>query len=113
MRVYLARRLLNILVVLVGMTLLVFLLLRLAPGSPVTRLLGEQTSAEDIAELEHALGFDQPLPVQYIRFLANIVRGDLGKSVVYSSPVSGLVLGRLPATIELTLCATLLTLVLA
>lgn len=110
---YVTRRALNIIVVLLGMTLFVFLLLHLAPGSAVYRLVGEQTTVEQIRALEQQFGLDQPLPVQYVRFVAGLLRGDLGTSIIYSTPASDLMFDRLPATIELALAATLLTLVIS
>jgi len=110
---YVLRRTGNIVIVLFGMTVFVFLLLHLAPGSPVYRLVGEQTTPEEIVELERKFGLDQPLPVQYLRFVGNALHGDLGTSVIYSTPASDLLFERLPATLELTLAATVVTLVLA
>lgn len=110
---YIARRAANIVVVLFGMTLFVFLLLHLAPGSPVYRLVGELGTAEDIAALERQFGLDQPLPVQYMRFIGDAVQGDLGTSVIYHTSAAALLFDRLPATIELTLTATLVTIVVA
>ena len=110
---YVLRRLANIVVVLFGLTLFVFLLLRLAPGSPVNLLAGEMATQEDIRALERQFGLDKPLPVQYANFLEDLLRGDLGESIVFLSSAADLVLERLPATIELTLCATLLTVVVA
>lgn len=110
---YIVRRLANIVLVLFGLTLFVFLLLRLAPGSPVNLLVGELTTPEQIAELERQFGLDRPLHVQYANFLNDILHGDLGESIVFQSSAAGLVMEHLPATIELTLCATLLTIVVA
>ncbi len=113
MRRYLLRRLLNILLVMLGMTLFVFALLRLAPGSPVGYLVGEYPAPDQIAALEHQYGFDRPLTVQYGAFLWAILHGDLGRSIVYDSPAAGVVLDRFPATIELAVCAILLTTLIA
>jgi peptide/nickel transport system permease protein len=99
--------------VLLCMTLLVFALLRLVPGNPVSFLAGDQATPEDIAVLTHQLGFDQPLPVQYGTFLWAILHGDLGTSIIYKTPAASIVLDRFPATIELSLCAILLTTVTA
>lgn len=110
---YVVRRTANIVVVLIGMTVFVFLLLHLAPGSPVYRLVGEQTTPEEIVELERKFGLDQPLHVQYLRFVSGALQGDLGTSVIYSTSASDLLFERLPATLELTLAATVLTLVVA
>jgi dipeptide transport system permease protein len=110
---YVTRRLANMAAIWIGLTLLVFLLLRLAPGSPVDLLVGENPTPEQIRELNHRFGFDQPLYVQYFTFLSDIVHGRLGTSIAFQAPAADLVFGRLPATIELTLCATAITIALA
>lgn len=110
---YILRRCINIVVVLFGLTLFVFLLLRLAPGSPVNVLAGEMATPERIAELERQFGLDKPLHVQYLDFLTGMFRGDLGESIVYRSSAAELVIERLPATIELTLFATVVTVVVS
>jgi ABC-type dipeptide/oligopeptide/nickel transport system permease component len=113
MRSYLLRRIGNSAIALLSMTLFVFVLLRMAPGSPVSYLIGEMTTAEEIAELERQLGFDQPYYVQYWDFLSGLLTGDFGQSVIYKTSAFDLVIGRLPATIELTLMATLISTIVA
>lgn len=110
---YIVRRLGNIVVVLFGMTVFVFLLLRMAPGSPVYLLVGEMATPAEVARLEHELGLDLPLHVQYVNFIKDIGRGNLGTSIIYRTPAANLVLERLPATIELALCATLFSVCVA
>jgi ABC-type dipeptide/oligopeptide/nickel transport system permease component len=110
---YILRRLGNIVVVLLGLTLFTFILLRIAPGSPVYFLMGEQPSPEKLRELEHELGFDRPLPVQYLDYIGSVVRGDLGTSIAFGQPAATLVLERLPATLELTLCSLVLVLAIS
>jgi peptide/nickel transport system permease protein len=109
MQRYVLRRLVNSVIVLISMTLFVFVLLRMAPGSPISYLIGEMTTAEEIAALERQLGFDQPYYLQYWNFLSGLLAGDFGTSIIYKSPAFELVLERLPATIELTFCATVLS----
>jgi ABC-type dipeptide/oligopeptide/nickel transport system permease component len=106
---YLRRRLWNTVLVLFGFTLFLFLLLRLAPGSPVALLLPEQHTTQQIQDLTHELGLDRPLYVQYFDFLSGIVHGQLGDSIAYQTSAFPLVYERLPATIELSACALLLT----
>jgi peptide/nickel transport system permease protein len=113
MLTYVIRRMFNMVAVLVLVTVFVFLLLRLAPGSPVYVLVGPDASQEQIQQLTHELGFDQPLYVQYARFIGEIARGDLGTSLIYQSPAARLVTQRLPATIELAGCAIILGLLIA
>ncbi len=113
MGAYVLRRLLNAVLVIVAMTLFVFLLLRLAPGSPVSYLVSESTSPEEIAALEEQLGVHRPLYEQYLTFVAGLARGDFGNSIIYKSSAFELVLERIPATLELTLVATLLSMLIA
>ena len=92
---YIRRRLLTAIPVFFGITLIVFLLTDLAPGDP-TDLLGEGAAgAEEQAALASALGLDKPLPVRYLRWLAGLLRGDLGESVHYGESVTALIAQRL------------------
>jgi dipeptide transport system permease protein len=97
----------------IGLTLFVFLLLRLAPGSPVYLLIGEYSTPQQIAELNHQLGFDRPLIIQYVSFVWDILHGNLGTSIIYQTSAARLVLQRLPATLELSTCAIVLALLVA
>lgn len=106
---FLLRRIVQLAVVLVGVSLVVFGLVRLT-GDPVVILLGEAATAEAVAELRAELGLDRPLHVQYARFVANALRGDFGSSLRYRQPALTLYLERLPATLELTAAAFLLAL---
>lgn len=108
MRAYLIRRLLLLVPTLFGVTLAVFLMLRLTPGDPVQIMLGEFGSKEQVERLRRDLGLDQPLPVQYVKFIARAVRGDLGTSIRSRAAVVTEIGDRLPATITLTLAATAL-----
>jgi peptide/nickel transport system permease protein len=100
---YVANRLLLLIPVLLGITVLVFLLLHLIPGDPATVLLGQNATPEDIARLQRILGLDKPLPVQLGRYLFHVVQGDLGTSIFQSRPVTDVVFDAMPATIELTI----------
>lgn len=113
MRRYVVRRIGNAFLVLLGLTLFVFALLRLAPGSPVSYLIGEISTPDEVAVLERMLGLDRPYYEQYGRFLWGLTQGDFGISVIYKTQTLNLVLERMPATIELTLCATLLATLIA
>lgn len=104
---YLTRRVLQSLVVLFGLTMIVFAIARLS-GNPADLMLPLGASAEQKAQLTKQLGLDQPLPVQYAKFVANAVRGDFGQSTRFRAPAMELVLDRLPATIELALASLLL-----
>jgi peptide/nickel transport system permease protein len=96
-----------------GIVTLVFLFLHLIPGDPVDVMLGETAAAADKEALRRALGLDRPLPVQYVRYLGGLLRGDLGQSVAFQAPVRQLVIERYPATLELSLAAVLIALLLA
>jgi peptide/nickel transport system permease protein len=109
---YLIRRVGQSLVVVVGVTLVVFILMRLT-GDPVLLLMPSEASAEQIAALRRQLGLDQPLWVQYIQFVLNAAHGDFGISFRNQQPALGLVLERVPATLELATVAFLLTVLIA
>jgi len=105
---FLAKRLGFALVTLVSVLTLVFLIIRVLPGDPVLVILGDQASAESAAALRQRLGLDQPIPVQFGRFLVQALQGDLGTSMVSGRPVTEEILAVLPYTLELTIAALLL-----
>jgi peptide/nickel transport system permease protein len=110
---YLARRLLTSLAVLLGASLLTFSILHLVPGDPVAAMLGRQAvSGAQAAELRAQLGLDDPLPVQYARYLGAAIRGDLGTSIRSDQPVTVLIGGQLPSTLQLAAAALTIALVL-
>lgn len=84
---------------------MVFLMIHIVPGDPVLQMLGQDARVEDLAQLRHSLGLDQPLGVQYVRYLEGLARGDWGRSLRYAAPVRSIVLQRFPATLELSLAA--------
>ncbi len=102
MKRYLARRLLLLVPVLAGVSVIIFMVLHLSPGDPVEIMLGSQATQEDRARLRADLGLDQPLHVQYVRWLGHVARGDLGRSLWMKRPVLAEVLGRFQATLILT-----------
>src|SRR5207247_228505 len=103
---YVRRRLLQTIPMLWGVATLVFVMLQVVPGDPIAFMLAEsQATPELIASLKQQLGLDQPLPIQYLRYLGNVVRGDFGMSVYYNRPVLTLILEQAPATIQLTLAS--------
>jgi len=108
---YLLGRFLATIPVVVLISLLVFLLIHAAPGDPADLLLSDEASAADIAEARHRWGLDQPIYVQYLRFLANIMSGDFGISFKYADPVISLIGERLPATVELAIASLLIALI--
>ena len=109
MRIYLVRRLLLVVPVLLGVSVVVFLVLHLSPGDPAEIMLGPQATKEDLERLRLELGLTEPLPVQYARWLGHVVQGDLGRSLWMKRPVLGEVLVRFKATLILTSTALVLS----
>lgn len=105
----LARRALAGLAVVFGVVTLTFVLLRLAPGDPVERLLGPTATAEQVTAQRRALGLDRPLAVQYARWLSDVARGDWGTSIGTGRPVRALIAEAWPATIRLVGVSLLLS----
>ena len=109
---YTLRKLLHTALVAVGVVTLAFGALRLS-GDPAATMLPGDASVEELYALRHALGLDEPLLTQYARFLASAVQGDFGLSLRHQQPALGLVLERLPATLELALASLSLSIVIA
>jgi peptide/nickel transport system permease protein len=105
---FLARRLLLLLPVALGITIVTFFLLRLIPGDPAVMMLDNRATAENVARLRHQLGLDRPLLLQYLFFLRNIATGRLGESLIYRTQVLPIILGRLPVTVFLAVYSTIL-----
>lgn len=112
MTAFLVRRVLQSVLTIFGVLTATFFLVRLA-GDPAALLLPIEATDRDIAEFRRALGLDQPLPIQYLKFLLNAVEGDFGVSLRQRTSALGLVIERLPATLELALTAFVLGIVLA
>lgn len=110
---FIGRRLWQLLPVLFGITLVVFFMIHLIPGDPASTLLGNRSTPQAVAALRTQFGLDQPLYQQYLGFLGRVVRGDLGSSFVYKSPVRGLVEGRISATLWLLGAGALFSLLLS
>ena len=108
---YVVRRLISSVFVILGVGTVVFIVLRLA-GDPTALLLTEGASQANIDELRFQLGLDQPVSVQYLRFLKGVFTLDFGRSFRYNEPAIGIVLERLPATLQLALMAMLIGVVL-
>lgn len=109
---YTGRRILGLIPVLFGISLTVFLFLHLIPGNPATVMLGERASPQRIAELSSKLGLDKPLPEQYIRFVGNLLQGDLGNSIFNLLPIREQLATRWPATFELAIAAMIVAIML-
>lgn len=113
MTAYILRRLLQMIPVIFGITIIVFVLLRVS-GDPVVLMLPEDAPPEQIAQLRTSLGLDRPLPEQYLIFITNLLQGDFGRSIRYGNqPILPIVLERLPATLELTLGALLVAILIS
>jgi peptide/nickel transport system permease protein len=105
------RRLLLLVPILIGLSILVFLWIRALPGGPAQSLLGERATESTVREIEEQYGLDDPIHVQYFRYVENVVRGDFGTSIRSRRPVSDELGERFPATIELALAAMLFSVV--
>jgi peptide/nickel transport system permease protein len=112
MSTYLLRRLLLAIPILIGISLVVFLMLHSAGGDPAVVKLGMRADPESVKRLRHELGLDRPLAVQYLDFLAHAVRGDFGRSYQSNAPVADEVFARFPATVELATAAMLIAVVI-
>jgi peptide/nickel transport system permease protein len=106
------RRLLLLVPILIGLSILVFLWIRALPGGPAQSLLGERATESTVREIEEQYGLDDPIHVQYFRYVENVVRGDFGTSIRSRRPVSDELGERFPATIELALAAMLFSVLL-
>jgi ABC-type dipeptide/oligopeptide/nickel transport system permease component len=109
----LSRRILGAIPVLLGISFLVFLLMHIAPGDPISLLLGDDATPSDIERTRRELGLDKPLLVQYWDFLSRAVQGDFGRSLKFNEPVMKLVVERLPATIELAFISLIVAIIIA
>ena len=113
MRLYLLRRVIELLPVLFLASIVVFLLLHLAPGDPSYFVAGRDATPEVLEAVRQRMGLDKPLHVQYLIWLRDIVQGNLGESALSDQPVSKLIWARLPATLHLTVAGFVLTILLS
>jgi len=109
---YVVRRLLLLVPILLGLSILVFLWIRALPGGPAQALLGERATAQSIKQIEHQYGLDKPIHVQYLRYLQRVSRLDFGDSVTTRRAVSFEIQQRFPATVELALSSMLFAVLL-
>uniref|UniRef100_A0A7C3RW44 ABC transporter permease n=1 Tax=Dictyoglomus thermophilum TaxID=14 RepID=A0A7C3RW44_DICTH len=108
MKKYIVRRLLLLIPILIGVSFFAFMFIRLIPGDPARIMLGERATAEEITRIRKELGLDKPIILQYLIFLSNATKGDLGRSIITREKVISEIMQRFPATIELTLFAMLI-----
>jgi len=102
MKWYIAKRILLLIPVLIGVSILSFLLIHLAPGDPARTIAGEHASTQTIKALQEKYGLDKPLVTQYWIWFRQVLKGDLGRSIVSNQPVMREILDRFPNTVELT-----------
>lgn len=113
MRRYIFLRIVQIVLVMIGVTVLCFFMLKVTPGDPATAILGVQASPEEVERVRRSLGLDRPWLVQLGMWAGNVLRGDFGTSYINKKPVSELILTRLPITLELTFFSMLLATLIA
>jgi peptide/nickel transport system permease protein len=107
MKVYVVRRILAVIPVMLVVATVAFVLIHLAPGDPASVIAGPYASSDDVAKLRHQLGLDESLPVQLVRWYGRLLRGDLGDSIFLRRPVTEAIADRLEPTLLLTAWATL------
>lgn len=107
-----ARRLIWLVFVLLGVTLLTFVISRVIPGDPALLMAGPDATPDIVEKVRHLYGLDRPLPEQYLGYVEGVLRGDFGTSITTSRPVGQELAAYLPATVELMFCAMILSLVL-
>jgi len=103
MGVYALRRLLTLIPILIGVGIVTFLAIHLAPGNPVDQILADNANREAAENMRRQLGLNDPLPVQYIRWFGGILHGDFGRSLLTNVPVREEISSRFPSTIQLAL----------
>ena len=111
MLLYILRRVLYAVPVLIGVSLMTFVMFQFTPGDPAVIILGEFATPDAIAQQRTIMGLDDPIWLRYLRFLAGVLQGDLGKSYFGRQPVMGEILSRFPSTLELALSALTLSVV--
>lgn len=106
---FIIRRLLQSMIVILMVSFIAFSLLQIVPGDPVVAILGEQASPAQIETMRHEMGLDQPMLVQYQRWFGNVLRGNLGTSIIHKESVASLIASRLPITFHIGLIALILS----
>ncbi len=109
---YLVQRLLAAVPTLVGVLIVVFFVVHLIPGDPITAMLGDRATTEQLDELRHEYGFDRPLPVQFVRFMGQYARGDLGTSIATRRPVAKEITSRFVHTLRVAIGGVLVGVIL-
>ncbi|CBK76695.1 ABC-type dipeptide/oligopeptide/nickel transport systems, permease components [[Clostridium] cf. saccharolyticum K10] len=110
---YVIKRLLALIPVVIGVTFLVFMIMQLAPGDAAKLILGESATQEQVEELREEMGLNDPAIIQYGRYMVNFVQGDLGTSYSTKRPVAEEVFSRFPYTLNLSIVAGVISIILA
>ncbi|WP_210424876.1 nickel ABC transporter permease [Halorussus halobius] len=110
---YAIKRLLHLFPVLFGVSIITFLFIHIAPGGPAYAMLGVEATPEKVAQIRAQYGLDQPLPVQYVTWLANVVQLELGESIIEGVPVSELIVTRLPVSLSVAIAAMTVSLAIS
>ena len=110
---YILKRIGQTFIVLFAVSILSFVLIRLAPGNPAMMVLGDSATVEDIAAMEAKLGLDQPLVKQYITYIVGVLHGDLGTSIIYNKAVSRLVISRFFVSLKISMAAQAFSLIIS
>lgn len=110
---YILKRIGQTFIVLFAVSILSFVLIRLAPGNPAMMVLGDSATVEDIVAMEAKLGLDQPLVKQYITYIVGVLHGDLGTSIIYNKAVSSLVISRFFVSLKISMAALAFSLIIS
>lgn len=110
---FVLKRLGQTLIVLFCVSIIAFALIRIAPGNPARMVLGDAATDEQIAIMEESMGLNQPLYVQYFKYMSGLFHGDMGTSTTYKAPVSKIIFARFPATLQLTGATILVSLLIS
>ncbi|QSO47846.1 ABC transporter permease [Alicyclobacillus mengziensis] len=110
---YVAKRILTMIPVLIFLSIMVFSLIHLIPGDPAEIILGQDATPQALAALRAQMGLNRPLPMQYFHWLGNLLHGNLGYSLLDHTPVSTLIMQRLPVTVELAIGTVIVAFLIA
>ena len=113
MKKYVIKRILSVIPVLFIVSIVVFSLTHLTPGSPASMILGEDATQAEVEALEEEMGLHDPLPVQYFRWLGGVLHGDLGTSVMGNKPVAGMIKEYFMPTLSLTILSVIIATLIA
>jgi len=108
---YIIRRVLSLIPTLLGVSIIVFLFLRMIPGDPALALGGEHATEKTVERIREEFGLNKPLHEQYVTYMSKVLRGDLGRSILSKRPIADEIRVRFPATVELSVCALAVALI--